>query len=316
MFRDCQFSTVSSFDTIESRKYCWLEHSIYFNREADIIEKNLIDIKRLSVLAITALLITGVSVTGVAGTKPAPATTSLPNTSLTVLITSLINSVGDDTFSTIDLTTLLATYTSITPTPLHTTTTASFASVDSSSSGMSTTHYGPYASGSSDSGTCGNNWADDTYNRHFTVFQNKDDGSLLVVEQFKDGNFVTPSTDPSQPDTNQSPGACNTAPPPTGNGGTVAAGIQGNFHGYFVIPLPGETQASFSPFCDATLGTNTNCTTTTFINTHFTPACYPSLCSVTTFFFHYSAGDQQLISHEWQNASADRGGNSGDIRSA
>jgi len=37
---------------------------------------------------------------------------------------------------------------------------------------------------------------------------------------------------------------------------------------------------------------------------------------VTTFFFHYVAGDQSLIMNEWKNASADRGGNSGDIRSA
>ncbi len=274
----------------------------------------MIDLKKLSVLAITALLLTGIAgITSAAAAKPALTTTSLPNTSLTVLVTSLINSVGDDTFSTIDLTTLLATYISLTPTPLHTSTSAASTPADSSSSGTSTKHYGPYASGSPDSGTCGNNWADDTYNRHFTVFQNND-GSLAVVEQFKDGNFVTPSTSP--PDSNQSPGACNTASGPTGNGGTVAAGIQGSFHGYFVIPLPGETQTSFSPYCDATLSTNAGCTTTTFINTHFTPACYPSTCTVTTFFFHYSAGDQQLIAHEWQNASPDRGGNTGDIRSA
>jgi hypothetical protein len=267
----------------------------------------LIDLKKLSVLAITALLLTGISgITTAAAAKPAPTTTSLPTTSLTSLITSLINSVGDDTFSTIDLTTLLATYTSLTPTPLHTTTTATFTPAESSSSAASTTHYGPYASGSPDSGTCGNNWADDTYNRHFTVFQNKDDGSLLVVEQFKDGSFGTRA--------GSSPGACNN--PPTNDGGTVAAGVQGSFHGYFVIPLPGETQTSPSPYCNATLSTNANCTTTTFINTHFTPACYPGTCTVTTFFFHYSAGDQQLIAHEWQNASPDRGGNTGDIRSA
>ncbi len=269
-------------------------------------EKNLTDLKKLAVLAITALLLTGIAgITTAAAAKPALTTTSLPNTSLTVLITSLINSVGDDTFSTIDLTTLFATYTSLTPTPLHTSTSAASTPADSSSSGTSTQHYGPYASGSPDSGTCGNNWADDTYNRHFTVFQ-KNDGSLAVVEQFKDGSFVTTA--------GSSPGACNN--PPTNDGGTVAAGIQGSFHGYFVIPLPGETQTSFSPYCDATLSTNSGCTTTTFINTHFTPACYPSTCTVTTFFFHYSAGDQQLIAHEWQNASPDRGGNTGDIRSA
>jgi hypothetical protein len=36
---------------------------------------------------------------------------------------------------------------------------------------------------------------------------------------------------------------------------------------------------------------------------------------VTTFFFHYTAGDQGLVEGEWKNASADRGGNNGDIRS-
>jgi hypothetical protein len=280
-------------------------------------EKNLIDLKKLSVLAITALLLTGISgITTAAGAKPAPTTTSLPSTSLTSLITSLINSVGDDTFSIIDLTTLVSTLTSPTPTtPLHASISAAPAQATPASSGTSTQHYGPYASGSSDSGTCGNNWADDTYNRHFTIFQNKDDGSFLVVEQFKDGSFVTPSTDPSLPDTNQSPGACNTSPGPTGNGGTVAARIQGSFHGYFVIPLPtGTTQLSHDTSC--VVGSpSAPCTTTDFINTHFSGNCYPITCTVTTFFFHYSAGAQQLIAHEWQNASPDRGGNTGDIRS-
>jgi hypothetical protein len=37
---------------------------------------------------------------------------------------------------------------------------------------------------------------------------------------------------------------------------------------------------------------------------------------VTKFFFHHAEGDQSLIMNEWKNASADRGGNSGDIPSA
>jgi hypothetical protein len=87
-------------------------------------------------------------------------------------------------------------------------------------------------------------------------------------------------------------------------------------HGYFIIPLPMLTkQTSTSPSCDA-VNPSTECTTTGFINSHFTPACYPATCPVTTFFFHYSAGDQGLIQHEWKNASSDRGGNNGDIRSA
>ena len=94
------------------------------------------------------------------------------------------------------------------------------------------------------------------------------------------------------------------------------AGVTGSLDGYFIIPLPvGETQMSTDPHCDATAMSNTNCDTMTFIDTHFTPTCYPTTCPVTTFFFHYSAGDQMLVQHEWKNASPDRGGNHGDIRS-
>jgi hypothetical protein len=267
----------------------------------------LIDVKKISVLAITALLLTGISgITTAAAAKPAATTTSLPNTSLTVLITSLINSVGDDTFSIIDLTTLLATYTSLTPTPLLTSASAASTPADSSSSGTSTQHYGPYASGSGDSGTCGPDWATDTFNRHFTVFQNNNDGSLLVVEQFKDGSFVTIA--------GPSPGACDPANTP----GTVAGGITGSLHGYFVIPLPsGAMQTTNDPSCVAG-SPSAPCTTSGFLNSHFTGcASYPNPpCSVTTFFFHYTAGGQGLIVNEWKNASSDRGGNHGDIRSA
>jgi hypothetical protein len=100
----------------------------------------------------------------------------------------------------------------------------------------------------------------------------------------------------------------------------VNPGITGKFHGYFVIPLPpNEIQTSNDPHCNALLMTNSNCTTTTFIDTHFTPACYvisgAGGCPVTTFFFHYTAKDQGLVMHDWTNASPDVGGNKGDIRS-
>src|SRR5713101_6137003 len=216
----------------------------------------MMNLRKLSVLANAALLVTGISgVSVIAGTARAATTaTSLPTTSLTDLITSLINSVGDDKFSTIDLTTLVTSLTLTASTPLRLSTSAAPAQTyritmtPPSSSGTSTTHYGPFASGSPDSGTCGNNWADDTFDRHFTVFQNRDDGSLLVVEQFKDGSFVTT--------TGSSPGACQNGPPTA----TVAGGIQGSFHGYEVIPLPaGTTQNSNSPYCDATNPTDLDC---------------------------------------------------------
>lgn len=189
-------------------------------------------------------------------------------------LATVIATVGDDVFSTTDLTSL------IDPT------------------GMSTQHYGPFASGSPDSGTCNNDWAEDSFNRVFTVHFNPD-STITVVEQFKDGNFVT--------NVGPSPGGCDTNP-----GGTVAAGVTGSLHGYFVIALPpGTMQTSTDPSCVAG-ASNAPCTTTDFINTHFSP-CYPFTCSANTFFDHYVAVDQGLLFHEWKNASMDRGGNKGDI---
>jgi len=175
-------------------------------------------------------------------------------------------------------------------------------------SAAATQHYGPYASTSTDSGTCGNDWATDTFDRHFTVRRNTN-GTFLVVEQLKEGSFVTPASD--SPPVNFSPGACQNSIPQ----GIVNSGVTGNLQGYFIIPGV-VNQTSNNPYCNATLMTDANCDTTTFINTHFTPPCYPATCMVTTFFFHYSAGDQTLIQREWKNASADRGGNNGDIRSS
>ena len=195
---------------------------------------------------------------------------------------TVIASVGDDVFSTTDVASLI------------------------DPAGASTQHYGPYTTMSPDSGTCGNNWANDTFDRHFTVHRNAD-GGFTVVEQFKNGTFVTPASD--SPPSNFSPGACQPAGPPQG---VVNDGITGNMHGYFVIPVTG-TQSSTSPYCDGVQPTTTDCDTATFINSHFNCA---TPCVVTTFFFHYSAGDQGLIEHEWKNASGDRGGNSGDIRSS
>src|SRR6186713_2455441 len=70
-----------------------------------------------------------------------------------------------------------------------------------SSGGLNRTqHYGPYASGSPDSGTCGNDWATDTFDRVFTVRSNHD-GTYTVVQQFKNGSFVT--------NAGLSPGSCD-----------------------------------------------------------------------------------------------------------
>jgi len=205
-------------------------------------------------------------------------------------IASLVVAVGDDIFSTTDLSSLTAVL----------------------DPGMPTQHYGPYASSSTDSGTCGPDWANDVFNRHFTVFFNPDGSVSSIVEQFKDGSFVTPAAD--SPPENFSPGACQSGPP----AGIVNPGVTGDLHGYFIITVPPSTfETSSDSHCDGvTMTTDSSCDTATFVNTHFSTCAYGVTCSVTTFFFHYSAGDQGLIMHEWKNASPDRGGNDGDIRSA
>lgn len=230
------------------------------------------------------LILTAASSARIAAAEPD--SSPLGNAALTPLLSSItgnVNTVGDDQFSTMNLATL-------DPPP--------------------TQHYGPFASGSPDSGTCGNNWAEDTYNRDFSVFFDTS-GSIVVVEQFKDGSFVTGAA-PGFSGTQPSPGACQTSATPAG---MVLSGITGGMHGYFIIPLsPGTVQTSTSPYCDAVGITNTGCTTAIFIDTHFS-CTYGMTCTVTTYFFHYTAGDQGLIIHEWKNASPDRGGNNGDIRS-
>jgi len=225
-------------------------------------------------IALAVAMATELLACGVAAAAPDSASVARV-TSPSVL--SMIAATGDDAFST----------TSLSP-------------VDPS--GTPTQHYGPYTSTSPDSGTCGNDWAEDTFDRDFSV--RTSGGSTTVVEQFKNGSFVT--------SVGASPGACDTT---DGYGpGTLAAGHAGSMHGYFIVS-GSLTPTSTSPFCDALLMTNADCTTATFINTHFVP-CYPATCTVSTFFDHYSAGDQGLAVHEWKNASCDRGGNHGDIADA
>jgi hypothetical protein len=150
-----------------------------------------------------------------------------------------------------------------------------------------TQHYGPYASNSPDSGTCGNTWAEDTMNRDYTVdtIQNPD-GTWNVVEAFKDGTFVT--------NAGASPEGCGKDP-----GGTVSAGITGKFQGSFDIVVSGGTYDPSATCADP-------CYTATFVNSFFPGN---SGYNVTTYNLQYNAGPNG----DWKNASANRGGDLGDI---
>lgn len=153
-------------------------------------------------------------------------------------------------------------------------------------------HYGPFASTSPDSGTCGNNWANDTFKRFFTINTSNPN---LVIEDFNDGRFVTIA--------GPSPNACIHLSGPNGNGNTVVAGTTGRFSGFFDITVTGGT---FNPHAKCTSST---CDTTAgFIQTVYGPS---ATFTIGTFELNYYTQNNGA----WHNASTNRGGNQGDITS-
>jgi hypothetical protein len=162
-------------------------------------------------------------------------------------------------------------------------------------------HFGPFAGVSPDSGTCGNNWAADTFTRNFVVHQNAD-GTFRLVEFFSNGKFVTTDF--------VSPGKCEKS---SNHGSTLVPGITGQFGGFLNGSITGTTV--YNPHgCDAPGACNT---TSGFVAAVFGPGAQygcisgpPGSCS---FFFGYHAADQGLTYHMWINASDDLGGNRGDI---
>lgn len=147
--------------------------------------------------------------------------------------------------------------------------------------------YAPIASNSPDSGTCGNDWANDMFNRVYKARTSPNaDGTYSFDEEFKDGTFTTTP--------GASPGACETNP-----GGTITSVFSGSMHGSFAVVVSGGV---YNPnaTCPAP------CYTSQFVAAVYGPS---ATYDVPTFLFHYSAGSHG----EWKNASADRGGNHGDI---
>ncbi len=152
--------------------------------------------------------------------------------------------------------------------------------------GSATQHFGPYASNSPDEGTCGNTWAEDTFNRLYAVKTKPKNGAYSVVEQFKKGTFTTLA--------GPSPGACGTDP-----GGTLSGAVTGKMQGTFSLVVSGGTY-------DGGATCSTLCYTSEFVADFFgAGATY----EVTSYDLHYNARKHGV----WKNASADKGGNSGDI---
>jgi hypothetical protein len=139
----------------------------------------------------------------------------------------------------------------------------------------------------------GGNWANDTYTRQFNVYTNQNaDGSYRVVENFKNGHFITTQ--------GTSPGACNASPGPTGNGNLVSGGVHGSFHGSYILTVNGGT---FDPLAtwNGVGGT-----------AGFIAAAFGGAATYNTedFYFYYHTGSPLACLSTWTNAST---GNGGDI---
>jgi hypothetical protein len=161
------------------------------------------------------------------------------------------------------------------------------------------THFGPYPSVTTDSGTCGVEWAEDTVDRYFMIQQV---GPLMyrVVEKYKDGTFA------AVPGTLPSPGACDNS---DGTGpGVVDGGVSGTFHGYDMIAITSATYTPENASCPPPCSSTNDFLVSVFGAGAATRDDY-------AFFFHYVSNDP-LVYHEWKNASCNRGGNHGDIQSA
>ena len=84
--------------------------------------------------------------------------------------------------------------------------------------GPGTQQFGPFTDATTDGGSCGNSWANDTFERRYTVISNG--GGNFTVREQDHGTFVT--------NAGPSPGACATNPH---HGSTVSAGIAGDIQG-------------------------------------------------------------------------------------
>jgi hypothetical protein len=168
--------------------------------------------------------------------------------------------------------------------------------------------FGPSSMSGPDNGTCGNVWANDSWNRYFVVENNPTVVSghytYDVTRWDRNGTFHTIA--------GTSPGACDTA---SDNGNTVAAGIRGHFHGFvnYVVTCPDQNTDCFDPAAAQqfmnTCSTNQSCTTDGFIAAAFgSGATY----TVGTYKYVYTSRNSSLCESKWVDQTS---GDSGDIAS-
>jgi hypothetical protein len=117
------------------------------------------------------------------------------------------------------------------------------AGVASPGSGKTPIKVGPVAIvGVDDIGTCNNVWAQDSFNKFYTLTPNKD-GTYNLQVNYKDGTFVT--------NAGQSPGACESG---ADNGNTVTAGVTGRTHQEYNATVTAPGIPNSNPDCAANNG--------------------------------------------------------------
>lgn len=147
---------------------------------------------------------------------------------------------------------------------------------------------------SPDSGTCGNDWANDTIKRVYTVKKSADGSYRLLA--FDRGVFTTVA--------GQSPGACDQNDPH--HGATVTAGITGRMGGFVAEKITGGTFNAHA--------TCAGCTRDAFVAAFFGASAQQH---ADKFLYVYMSKSPALTKHLWVNhGNATESRNRGDIATA
>jgi hypothetical protein len=164
---------------------------------------------------------------------------------------------------------------------------------------------GPYAATTPDSGSCGNNWAIDLFSRQFVIHPQNLDGTWTVVENFKNGRFITLGDGATG--RAASPGQCD--PDNGSNTHMLRPGVVGTFSGSFTITIDSGFLYTANKGCNSAEGasgasTDDGCTTKGWVDLAFPGFSYSS-ANVTAYSLTYKANSQT-----WVDANT---GDTGDI---
>lgn len=156
--------------------------------------------------------------------------------------------------------------------------------------GPGTQQFGPFPLATTDGGSCGNFWANDAFERSYTVISNG--GGNFTVRERDHGTFVT--------NAGASPGACETTPH---HGSLLSAGIQGDIQGSADFSVSSSTYTPNG--CDANPSA---CATRGGFVTAVFGAPAVGTINFISYNFEYSSSDQSLAYHHWQDNSPLPGG--------